>query len=128
MVEIQETLTNAGAAMTIVPLLEALKRSPAVRWINSRTAPYISVLTAFVVAAGIHWTFDGQDTITVTFTLSGLTTAAVDVLKQWLGQHWMFKVYQGFENLKTFVRLQANFTAGGEALGTTLQEATDRRS
>lgn len=102
---IQELPANIGSALALVPALEWAKRSafPWLAWINTKTAPLISVLAAACLAAGIHGSFNPTNgTLVITgLTLAGIAQAGVEVGKQWLGQHWAFKFYQAFDTAKS---------------------------
>lgn len=102
---VSELPANIGTALALVPSLEWAKRSalPALSWINAKTAPLISVVAAALIAAGIHGTYDAH---AGTILITGVTPIAifgvlVEISKQWLGQHWIYKAYQGFDTLKS---------------------------
>ncbi len=102
---IGELLANGGSSLALVPALEWAKRSglPFLKWIKIETAPLISVLSAILIALGIHFSFDATaGTLTITgLTLAGTGQAAFEIGKQWLTQHWTHKGYQAFDTMKS---------------------------
>jgi hypothetical protein len=110
---VSELPANIGSALALVPALEWAKRNTwkYLEWINVKTAPTIAVIVAACAAAGIHGVF-GQtwDPVTGTWhvewtivhlSVLGVLQASVEVGKQWLGQHWIYKGYQALDSLKS---------------------------
>lgn len=100
---VSELPANIGSALALVPALEWAKRSPLLSWVTHQTAPFISVVAAGFIAAGIHSTYDAS---TGTFIMTGATAWGLlqvlgEICKQWLGQHWTYKLYQAFDTVKS---------------------------
>lgn len=110
---VSELPANIGGALALVPTLEWAKRSalPWLTWVSAKTAPAISVIAAAALAAGIHGTWhSAYDANTGTWiagwtwtglTLLGVTQAGMEVGKQWLGQHWTYRIYQTLDAIKS---------------------------
>lgn len=118
---LSELPANIGSALALVPALEWAKRSdlPWLKKVNAATAPYIAGIASFALAFGIHATVScdgaGNCQAMMNWSVAGLAGGALDVAKQWLGQHWTYKLYQAFDTVKSVavaINKQVNVPTG----------------
>ncbi len=101
---LRELPANAAAALGLVPLLEKLKKSAWIPFINKQTAPWISLASSALLAGGIHGTITANG-FALDGTWLGIMTGTIAVAKEWVAQHWGYKLYQGIDALKSLAVL-----------------------
>lgn len=75
-------------ALVIVPVLNWAKKNPKIAVVKDATVFWASGAAAVLGQAGIHFAFNS---VTGTFTVTGLTTQAAHVVFTWASQHVLYR-------------------------------------